>query len=189
MAAVCQRRHVRLSAWVTGIVLAGWLSVGSPRVPVVASGGTLPTIVVNAGRYGPYYHLRLMLTATMIDFAASDRRARSGGQFELRLRPEHFPIPAPHCRSSLILRMPWTAPTVPDAAAKIAVKQALLARILALEQAPQAVVWVVVELNPYVQVVSRTPLRLQLTQGNVFFRHAFGGYIDSMGPLEAVRGE
>jgi hypothetical protein len=168
---------------VTRAALAGCLCLCLSLVLGLASGRTVPAIAVNPGRYGPYYHMHLVLTATMIDFAASDRLARSGGQFELRLHPEHFPIPAPHCRNSLILRMPWTAPNVPDAAKKIAAKQALLARILALEQVPNAVVLVVVELNPYVEVISRTPLRLQLTQCNVFFRHAFGGYIDDTQPL------
>jgi hypothetical protein len=164
-----------------GAALAGCLCVCSPLGLGLASGETGPVIAVNPGRYGPYYHLRFALTAAAIDFAASDRRARSGGQFELRLRPAHFPIPAPHCRSALILRMPWTAPNVPDATQKIAAKQALLKRIMALAQVPNAVVPVVLELNPYVEVMSRTPLRLQLTQCNVFFRHAAGGYVDDTG--------
>jgi len=140
------------------------------------------SIVVQPGRYGPYYHLRLGLTAADIDFAGSDRRARDGGQFELRLRPERFPVPAPRCRGTLILRMPWTAPDTPDAAAKIAAKERLLERLLALAQAPEDVVAVVLELNPYVEVVSRAPLRLRLTQCNVFFRQAAGGYVDRTGP-------
>jgi hypothetical protein len=49
---------------------------------------------------------------------------------------------------------------------------------------PEAVVPVVRELNPYVKVINRTPLRLQLTQCNVFFRHAFGGYVDDTQPLQ-----
>jgi hypothetical protein len=155
-----------------------------PHWLVLASAGAVSAIVVNPGRYGPYYHMRFVLTAAAIDFTASDRRARSGGQFELRLRPEHFPVPAPHCRSSLILRMPWTAPNVPEATKKIVAKQALLERILTLEQNPQAVVPVVLELNPYVEIVSSTPLQLRLTQCNVFFRQAVGGYVDDTGPLQ-----
>jgi len=139
--------------------------------------------VIEPGRYGPYYHLRFGLTAADIDFSASDRTARSGGQFQLRLRPQRFPVPAPRCRGDLILRMPWTPPDVPDAAAKIAAKQQLLARIRALAEAPGEVVTVVLELNPYVEVVSRDPLRIQLTQCNVFFRQALGGYVDHTGPV------
>ena len=141
-----------------------------------------PSIVVQPGRYGPYYHLALGLTAADVDFARSDRRARAGGLFELRLHRERFPVPAPHCRGPLILRMPWTPPDAPAAAAKIAAKEHLLSRIRALADAPADVVTVVVELNPYVEVVSRAPLRLQLTQCNVFFRQAAGGYVDHTGP-------
>jgi hypothetical protein len=167
----------------TGVALAACLSASGSPEPVRAGDAAGPSLVVQASRYGPYYHMRFGLTAAAIDFAASDRRARPGGQFELRLRPEQFPIPAPHCRDALILRMPWTGPDVPDAAAKIAAKQALLARIVALAQVPNDIVPVVLELNPYVEVISRAPLRLQLTQCNVFFRQAFGGYVDRTGPL------
>jgi len=184
VAAIYQRQHLRLSGWVTRVGLAGLLSLYSPLLPALARGETGPSIIMHAGRYNPYYHMHFELTAAAIDFAASDRQVRSGGQFELRLHPEHFPVPAPHCRSTLILRMPWTAPHVPAATDKIAAKQALLRRIWALAQAPNAIVPVVLELNPYVEVISRTPLRLQLTQCNVFFRHAFGGYVDTTGPLQ-----
>ena len=161
---------------------AVWLSAPALPASALVRGEPEPSIVVQPGRYGPYYHMRFGLTAASIDFAASDRRARAGGQFELRLRPEVFPVPAPHCRGNLILRMPWTAPDAPDAAAKIAAKQSLLARIRALAQAPDDVVPVVLELNPYVEVISRNPLRLQLTQCNLFFRQASGGYVDRTGP-------
>jgi hypothetical protein len=60
--------------------------------------------------------------------------------------------------------MPWTAPDTPGAKEKIAAKEALLIGV--------------VELNPYVEVVGRDPLQLQLTQCNVFFRHALGAYVD-----------
>jgi len=158
-----------------------------PLAPALApaAAAPAPAISVQPGPYGPYYHLRFALTAAAVDLAASDRRVRSGGQFEIRLRPERFPVPAPHCRGNLILRMPWTAPYAPDAAAKIAAKEALLARILALAKSPDDVVTVVLELNPYVEVTSRDPLGLELTQCNVFFRQASGAYIDTTGPLES----
>lgn len=138
-----------------------------------------PDVVVTPGRYGPYYHLRYDLTAAAIDFQHSDRAPRSGGQFEIRLRPGRFPISAPKCRRSIIVRMPWTAPTDPDAPQKIAVKERLLARIQALRHAPHDVLPVTLELNPYVKVARRSPLRLQLSECNVFFRHSRGGYVDS----------
>jgi len=43
------------------------------------------------------------------------------------------------------------------------------------------------QLNLYVEVVSRTPLSLQLTQRNVFLRDAYGGYVDTTGPVKKSR--
>jgi hypothetical protein len=142
-----------------------------------------PEINVTKGRYGLYYSMSFDLTARAIDFARSDRTATSGGQFELHLKPEWFPIAAPHCRGPLILRMPWTAPGIAQAETKIAAKKALLARIWKLQRDPGLTVPIELELDPYVEMVSRSPLRLQLTECNLFFRHAFGGYIDYSGPL------
>ena len=144
-------------------------------------------IVVNEGRYGPFYHLRLELRADAIDFKQSDRAARSGGQFELRLRQEKFPVPAPNCRGSIILRMPWTSPQSVEAKKKIAAKEDLLKRIWTLEKHPNEALPVVIELNPYVEVVSHTPLKVQLTQCNVFFRDAYGAYVDETGPVKVPR--
>src|SRR5215472_453345 len=92
---------------------------------VVHSSGLDQQIVVNKGPFGPYYHLRFNLRADAIDFAQSNRTARSGGQFEIRLRREMFPVPAPRCRGTIILRMPWTPPPTTDAKEKIAAKQEL----------------------------------------------------------------
>ncbi|HUK41539.1 MAG TPA: hypothetical protein VLX11_10855 [Candidatus Acidoferrales bacterium] len=153
---------------------------------VVHSAGSDEQIVVNKGPFGPYYHLRFDLRADAIDFAQSDRTARSGGQFEIRLRRKMFPVPAPRCRGTIILRMPWTPPLTPDAKAKIAAKQELLKRILELEKQPNDTVSVVIELNPYVRTISRAPLKLQLTECNVFFRDAHGAYIDNTEPVKAV---
>ena len=179
MAALRRHHHVRLTGSTLALAVTAWLTALGA---VVAGGAERPSIAVQLGRYGPYYHLRLDLTAADIDFAASDRHVRSGGQFEIRLRRERFPVAAPDCRGTLILRMPWTPPDAPDAAAKIVAKQALLVRILALAGGGGDAVTVVLELNPYVEVISRAPLRLRLTQCNVFFRQAAGGYIAHTGP-------
>jgi hypothetical protein len=167
---------------VTGGALA-WLWLSTAGLAFLA-GAETPAIVVNPGRYGPSYHLRLALTAAAIDFSSRDKAISSGGQFTVRLRPDHFPVAAPHCRGPIILRMPWTSPVTPDAASKIAEKRSLFERILMLEKNPQAEVPVVLELNPYVEVASRTPLRLELKYCNVFFRHASGAYVDHTNPLQ-----
>jgi hypothetical protein len=165
------------------IAVAGVIGCWVLPLSLCASALTEGQIVVNPGRYGPYYHLRFELTAQAVDFALSDNVIRSGGQFEIRLRPESFPIAAPKCRTSLILRMPWTAPETPDAEEKIEAKRALLKRILALQKDSHETVPVVIELNPYVEVTNRKPLQLRLTQCNIFFRQAFGAYVDHTAPV------
>lgn len=153
------------------LVAAPLLLAQSVAVPV-------PPVVVTQGKYGPYYHVPMELRAEDVIFAQSDRQVRDGGQFDIRIRASRFPIPAPSCRGALVLRMPWTSSRQAGAATSIRAKEELLRRIRALESNPSAVVPVVIELNPYVRVVSRSPLRLQLTGCNVFFRHAAGAYVD-----------
>jgi hypothetical protein len=183
MAAIRQRPHVRLIdsslRLAIGIQIFVWM-LSSAGLHGATSDGQ---IIVNEGRFGPYYHLRLDLNAEDIDFSQSDRTASSGGQFELRLRPDKFPVPAPHCRGSIILRMPWTSPQAIEAKKKISAKEDLLKRILKLQHSRDAGLSVVIELNPYVEVVSRAPLKTRLTQCNVFFREAFGAYVDHVRPL------
>jgi hypothetical protein len=179
MAAVRQRQHVRLikSAAQAAAVTATLFFILF-NLPLLLGGESEIRIFANPGKYGPYYHLQLRLKAASIDFDLSDITPSSGGQFEIRLRPEFFPLPAPNCRGPIILRMPWTASESVNAKNKIAAKEALLKRILALRQLSEETLSVVVELNPYVEVIGRDPLRLQLTACNVFFRHAFGAYVD-----------
>ena len=179
MAAIRRREHVRVTVSSRPEIAVGfWL-----LATCLLAQGQESEIVVNAGRYGPYFHLRYELTSESIDFSQSDREASPGGQFEVRLRPEHFPVPAPNCRGLLILRMPWTPPDLPDAGGKVEVKRKLLEQILALEARTGASVTVVVELNPYVEVIDPDPLRLRLTRCNIFFRNAAGAYVDHIGPL------
>jgi len=183
MAAVRQRPHVRLIKSAARATAVAFIFLSFFNLSLLFGAETAGKIFVTPGKYGPYYHVRLQLKAAAIDFTASDHTISSGGQFEIRLRLEYFPVPAPNCRGPVILRMPWTAPDDAGAREKIAAKEALLKKILALEQFPQETLSVVVELNPYVEVVGRDPLRLRLTECNVFFRHAFGAYVDHTRPL------
>jgi hypothetical protein len=174
-----QSKHLRLIGKPALALIAGALL----SLNVYARTRAEPEITVSSGRYASYYQMRFDLTAPAIDLDKSDKTASSGGQFALRLKPEYFPIQAPHCRGTLILRMPWTAPDVAQAGAKITAKKALLARVWALERNPSLRIPVELELNPYVEVISQSPLRLRLTECNVFFRQAFGGYIGYSDPL------
>jgi len=187
MASVRECSHIRLINKRLRLVLAVPVFLWLLTSFLTRGGAADEFIVINQGRYGPYYHLRLSLTADIIEFAQSDRVARSGGQFELKLRREKFPVPAPNCRGPIILRMPWTSPHSVEATKKIAGKEDLLKRIWALEKLPTEALSVVIELNPYVEVVSHTPLKVQLTQCNVFFRDAYGAYVDDTGPVKVPR--
>ena len=185
MATIRQCQHVRLINKRLRLIVAIPFLLWLLNASLTHSGASDEQIVINQGRYGPYFHLRLELKADAIDFTHSDRVASSGGQFELRLHREKFPVPAPNCRGPIILRMPWTSPQSVEAKQKIAVKEDLLKRIWALEKHPDEVLPVVIELNPYVEVASNKPFKLRLTQCNVFFRDADGAYIDDTGPIRA----
>ncbi|MDJ0891559.1 MAG: hypothetical protein QNK18_10260 [Gammaproteobacteria bacterium] len=145
-----------------------------------------PEIVTNPGRHGPYYHLCLGLRAAMVDFGSSDRETHAGGQFEVRVERDSFPVAAPACRGAIILRMPWTALQKRAYEAKVSAKRRLLARIRALEESREALLPVAIELNPYMRVLSRGPAVIELTGCNVFFRHADGGYVDHLQPWMRV---
>lgn len=113
--------------------------------------------------------------------AMGGRRARmaevtEGGQFEILIPVSEFPVPAPNCEGYIIVRMPWTDPDLANAEQSIAEKRSLFERIRAMRASGEGVVPVTLELNPYVEVVSEEPLRLRLTQCNVYFRQQAGAY-------------
>jgi len=154
-----------------------------------------PTIHVSRGRYGSYYHLLLTLRAADFELTVpADQRVprydtenryafSAEGQFEIFVRKEAFGLPAPKCARYIIVRMPATDPSTRDATDKLKRKRALFDAIERLKRSGGSALDVAIELNPYVHVVSRDPLRLQLTQCNVFFRQAAGSYVDHVGPL------
>ena len=79
--------------------------------------------------------------------------------------------------------MPWTDPAAADSAGKIAGKQALFERIESLRRSNRGVTKVVLQLDPYLSVKPSGDYKL--TQCIVFFRTAFGGYIDHPNPISA----
>ena len=116
-------------------------------------------------------------------YAESNRfRFSSTGQFEIFVRTRVLPVAASHCRRYVMARMPATDPADPAAGAKLQAKRALFDRLQALKSSGSGSAAVVVELNPYVRVASETPLRLELTQCNVFFRQVNGAYVDRVEP-------
>jgi len=160
-----------------------------PTAPGIERRAALPPPVrVTQGRHGDYYHL--VLTLRPADFeltvGADERVPRyagdnayefsPAGQFEIFVHQAAFPIAAPQCRRFIILRMPATDPSAPAAADKIAAKKRLFDALANLKQSNAGELSLAVELNPYVRVVRREPLEVELTQCNVFFRQRAGAY-------------
>ena len=128
---------------------------------------------VNTSASGkPYYHLSYVLNSNnivQIERYTWQEFEQNGGQFEVTLDKAGFPIPAPNCKSNLLLRMPWVPPGT-----NLSAKYQLYQAILAVQSAQAESVTVAVELNPYVQT---TLDGLALTQCNIFFRHANHQYV------------
>ena len=120
--------------------------------PALAGG-----IQVNAGKYFDYYHMAFDLEpgkyAINKEYGFND-----GGQFEVLVPKEYFPVPAPNCRKNIIIRMPWSE-NEED-------KQQLFNTLSSTEKPVQ----VILELNPYVVVLNKEPLQLQLTLLQCFFQ-------------------
>lgn len=135
------------------------------------------SIHVNKGKYNNYYHIKLNLSRDSILSDISKIIIEEGGMFELDLDKNKFPVDAPNCNSNIILRMPWTDPDSGEAEQYIIEKKLLLEKIVASNSNG---VDVIIELNPYVEIISDSPLKLKLTRCNVFFRHSKGRYIDNL---------
>ncbi len=152
-------------------------------------------IVVSPGKWGDYYHLKFILTPenTELTVSMKERRDKWGkneyeftprGQFEVFVDKSVFPVSAPHFeRKHLILRMPGTEPNSVNADEYIAQKKQLFENIKKMKLSGEGKVEVIVQLNPYMEVISKDPLRLELSGRNIFFRDAGGKYIDYLGPL------
>ena len=152
-------------------------------------------IHIAPGKYSDYYHLKFTLTPENTKLAipvAQDSGSKnsdefmftSWGQFQIFIPKEMFPIEAPNCKQYIILRMPWTNPSVPESDGYIVEKQSLFQQIRRLKTGKNVTTDVIIELNPYVAVKNKDPLKVELTGCNVFFRHAHGRYIDYLGPLK-----
>jgi len=101
-----------------------------------------------------------------------------GGQFEVILNKNRFPISAPHCKGNIILRMPWSSEEQGGIEKKYAVYQSLEK----IQSGKKDKLTVTLELNPYVEKSGNS---YRLTQCNVFFRTAHGQYVNNTEPLNA----
>tara|TARA_R110000868_G_scaffold17428_2_gene76574 strand:+ start:831 stop:1337 length:507 start_codon:yes stop_codon:yes gene_type:complete len=135
---------------------------------------------VNVGGNGTaYYHLLYDLSPKnllSVERVSQQQFVANGGQFELIIKQTDFPIPAPQCKSDIILRMPWVAPQH-----DVSEKYQLYLAIVNLADTQQGRVPVAIELNPYVEINKDG---IQLQHCNVFFRHSRNHYIPHIKALD-----
>lgn len=142
----------------------------------VISWANAQEVKVSPGRYNDYYHMAFEITS-MNSRLNQEYGFTKEGQFEVFIKPDMFPISAPNCRKQIILRMPASLGKNADGA--IAKKQEVYNQIIKVLRENKGTVYVIVELNPYVTVVEKNPLKLELQYCNVFFRQANDEYKDS----------
>ena len=160
-----------VSLWVLSSILLA-CSTGSKHSPAKELTQQSSYRVNYTASGKPYYHLSYVLNSEnllKVEVYSSQEFEQNGGQFEVELEKSTFPIPAPNCKSNLILRMPWVPP-----GADLSVKYKIYQAILAVHLAQAETVSVVLELNPYVK---ETHQGIELTQCNIFFRHANSAYV------------
>lgn len=123
-------------------------------------------IKVNTGKYSDYYHMKYELTSGNYS-VNSEYGFSKGGQFEVFVPKERFPIAAPSCKKDIIIRMPHSGFEKR--------KRALYNELLLSKT-----ITVTLELNPYVKVLKKDPLQVELKYCNVFFRQKAGDYFDQL---------
>jgi hypothetical protein len=120
------------------------------------------TVVTNA----KHAILTFELTAEKMDLSKLMRFRSEDGQFEVRIKPSQFPVPAPHCRSAIIARMPST---LGRDQAEIAKKKRLFELIQSAQSEKTKTVEIKLDLKPYVKIKRSQPFEGELEHCNVFF--------------------
>lgn len=141
----------------------------------VTANNNTASYVVNKTNSKPYYHLMFSLTRDNVYSLSKLTKQEfydDGGQFEIRIDKDLFPIRAPNCDSQIILRMPWSSK-----ADSLEPNYDLYQRITLLTEGDS--VPVAIELNPYIATDSDG---IYLTHCNVFFRTKQGAYVGNVQP-------
>lgn len=147
-------------------------------------------VVVNTTNGRDYYHLEITLAKNDFTLTWPDEwfdphwpESTSGtcvfteesGGFIIFIKKSIFPVPAPNCKSDwLRVVMDGRSKSSED----VASKKKLWDRLQAVKAGELEQTTAVIELNPYVWVVSEDPLVLELQYCNLYFRTAWGKYID-----------
>ncbi len=152
-----------------------------------AAGEEALVIRENSYKNRIYHHTTLHLEPSALldqeDITDPDigYRFSDGGLFEIYLTPSTFGEMAQNC-SRVIVRMPWTNPSVSGSAEKIKAKKALFDQIERLRHNELPQVQVALELDPYLS--GNYAEGYQLTQCLAFFRTSFGAYITHANTLQ-----
>lgn len=102
-----------------------------------------------------------------------------GGMFEIFIEPPLANISHPQC-NLITVRMPWTDNLLENAADFVSEKRNTFDEIMAVKNGVLNSTQVVLQLDPYFEIDDGTP---RLTRCTVFFRQAFGRYIDNVEPI------
>lgn len=178
------RNHRKGASFALGICL-GFQTLGAS---MATAGDARLTYYENSFNGRTYHHAVLQLSPDLFSEGNAQidpeigYRFSDGGLFEIYLEADVFGPAAGRCKG-VTIRMPWTDPAAADSAGKIAGKKALFERIESLRRSNGGVTKVVLQLDPYLSVEPSGEYRL--TQCIVFFRTAFGGYIDHPNPIAA----
>ena len=123
-------------------------------------------IKINPGKYSDYYHIQYELVSGNYS-VNTEYGFNKGGQFEVFVAKELFPIAAPNCNKNIIIRMPYS---------NLEKRKRALYNELLLSNT----ITVTLELNPYIKILKTEPLQVELAYCNVYFRHRGGDYFDQL---------
>ncbi len=125
-----------------------------------------PNIKINKGIYADYYHMQYRLEGGKYQ-VNKEYGYNAGGQFEVLVQKQYFPLPAPDCNKDIVISMPES---------HIDRNKRDLYKSLLENQD----VNVVLELNPYFTVIKKNPIRVKLYFCNIFFRQKHGDYYNHL---------
>lgn len=149
-------------------------------------------VFTHKGKYSNYYHMAFTLNHSNFDFSKDEEKKLysnyttqnlkdAGGQFEIVIPIDKFPITSSNCKKNIIVRMPWSDSSNRSG---ISSKINLFNLLKEIKTRSKDKIDVVLELNPYVKTDNNAKHGVILTGCNVFFRHAKGAYINQTDKLQ-----
>ncbi|WP_157269368.1 hypothetical protein [Azohydromonas aeria] len=116
----------------------------------------LPPVVAAHGDSGEGAAVATLARAAIVavEPAAGLTREAFGerwGQFEIQVRRQDFPVPAPHCRRHVILRVPAVAPDAPGREQQLEQRWTLYRQALAVQAGREAALQVPLDLSLYTE--------------------------------------